>query len=104
MSDDKAPVTVQIMDSEYRVACTPEEREALLQAANYLNDRMLDIRAIGKVLGTERIAVITALNIAHELLRSRQERHDVDLELSGRIDTLSDKLDMALNNTPRMEV
>ncbi len=104
MSDDKAPVVVQIMDSEYRVACPSEEHEALLRAAHYLNDQMLEIRAGGKVLGTERIAVMAALNIVHDLLRDRQERNHQDQDLCGRIDNLTDKLDATLNNTPQMEV
>lgn len=71
MSGSQMTVTVRIMGREYTVACPPEEHESLIASAEYLNDRMSAIRKRGKALGTERIAVMTALNIARELLASR---------------------------------
>jgi cell division protein ZapA len=62
-------VTVRIMGREYSVECPPEEHEALVVSAELLNDRMLAIRKRGKALGTERIAVMVALNLARELLQ-----------------------------------
>lgn len=70
-SGDKADpltVTVRIMAREYTVACPPDEHEALVASADYLNERMTAIRRRGKALGAERIAVMTALNLARELL------------------------------------
>ncbi|NKF21617.1 cell division protein ZapA [Solimonas marina] len=64
-------VTVRIMGKEYNVACPPDEHEALVKSADYLNDRMTSIRKRGKALGAERIAVMAALNIARELLELR---------------------------------
>lgn len=61
-------ITVRIMGKEYNVACPPEEHEALVKSADYLNERMSSIRKRGKALGAERIAVMAALNIARELL------------------------------------
>ena len=71
--DGKEPlsVTVRIMGKEYSVACAVEEHEALVKSADYLNERMTAIRKRGKALGTERIAVMAALNIARELLEVR---------------------------------
>lgn len=68
--DNQEPlsVTVRIMGKEYTVACPTEEHEALVKSADYLNERMTSIRKRGKALGTERIAVMAALNIARELL------------------------------------
>jgi len=66
--DDPLTVTVRIMSREYTVACPVEEHEALVASADYLNDRMTGIRRRGKALGAERIAVMTALNLARELL------------------------------------
>jgi cell division protein ZapA len=66
--DDPLTVTVRIMSREYTVACPPEEHEALVASADYLNERMTAIRRRGKALGAERIAVMTALNLARELL------------------------------------
>lgn len=61
-------VTVRIMGKEYAVACPPDEHEALVKSADYLNERMNSIKKRGKALGSERIAVMAALNITRELL------------------------------------
>ncbi len=66
--DDPLTVTVRIMSREYTVACPPDGHEALVASADYLNERMTGIRRRGKALGAERIAVMTALNLARELL------------------------------------
>ena len=72
---DSVPVNVQILDKEYMISCPVEEKDALLQSAKVLHDRMREVRDGGKVLGTERIAVMAALNIVHEFL-SHQNKHE----------------------------
>ncbi|MEW6166890.1 MAG: cell division protein ZapA [Pseudomonadota bacterium] len=67
-ADEPLNVTVRIMGKEYSVTCPPDEHEALVKSADYLNERMTSIRRRGKALGTEKIAVMAALNIARELL------------------------------------
>lgn len=90
------PVTVIIMDKEYRVACPPDERDALLASASLLNERMREIRDSGKVIGAERIGVMAALNIAHELL-SVKVGGGLDLgQVKRRISDIEAKLDAAL--------
>ena len=61
-------VEVNLLGRSYRVACDDHEREALTQAVAYLDTKMNEIRKAGKVMGAERIAVMAALNVAHELL------------------------------------
>ena len=68
MDDRSLTLDVSILGHEYRVACKESEREELLQAVQFLDRRMREIRDAGKVVGAERIAVMAALNIAHELL------------------------------------
>ena len=71
-ADDGAKtMEVQLLGRAYRVSCSDEERAALLQAVAYLEGKMGEIKQAGKVAGTERIAVMAALNIAHELLSMR---------------------------------
>lgn len=72
MSESVAPVTVRILDREYQIACREDEREDLQAAAELVHERMRETRSQGKVIGTDRIAVMTALNIAHELLILRE--------------------------------
>ncbi len=68
MAEAAKTIEVQLLGRSYRVACTDGEREALLQAVAYLDGKMNEIRKSGKVMGAERIAVMAALNVAHELL------------------------------------
>jgi cell division protein ZapA len=71
MDDPSLTLNVSLLGREYRVVCRESEREELLQAVQFLDRRMREIRDSGKVAGSERIAVMAALNIAHELLRAR---------------------------------
>jgi cell division protein ZapA len=64
-------LTVTILERDYRLACTPEEKEALLKCAAYVDGKMQAIRSAGKVMGADRIAVMAALQIAHELASAR---------------------------------
>ncbi|SDK01492.1 cell division protein ZapA [Microbulbifer yueqingensis] len=89
-------VTVTILDKEYRVACTDEERAELQASARLLNERMSRIRASGSVIGLERIAVMAALNIAHELIQAKAELTRVPLE-QEMLDRLQDKVQSALS-------
>src|SRR6185312_16682990 len=68
MAEAPKTVEVNLLGRSYRVACSEGEREALMQAVAYLDTKMNEIRKAGKVVGTERIAVMAALNVAHELL------------------------------------
>jgi cell division protein ZapA len=72
MSGDKIKtLDVTILDREFRVACPDDERSELLEAVAYLDRNMREIRDAGKITSVERIAIMAALNIAHELLTTR---------------------------------
>jgi cell division protein ZapA len=87
---------VDIMGREFRVVCPVEEREELLQAVAYLNRRMREIRDSGKVVGSERIAIMAALNITHELLTARN-RAGFDMEeFRRRIGSMQAALDAVM--------
>jgi cell division protein ZapA len=77
---DALSVTVRIMGREYTVVCPPDEHEALVASADFLNERMTAIRRRGKALGAERIAVMAALNISRELLELRGAEAVVKLD------------------------
>jgi len=74
MTDKAKALDVNIMGRSYKVTCPDEEREALLQAVAYLDQKMAEIKSGGRVANVERIAVMAALNIAHELLEARAQR------------------------------
>ncbi|HLV78173.1 MAG TPA: cell division protein ZapA [Marinobacter sp.] len=92
MSQPSTTVEVRILDKEYLVACPREEQEALLRAARHLDTKMREIRASGKVFGTERIAVMAALNITHQLL----EQDSMSDATSSILKAMNHRLDEAL--------
>jgi cell division protein ZapA len=99
MSDDMQRVTVRLLDKEYQVACPEDEREALIESADLLNRKMKEIRDSGKVVGVDRIAVMAALNLCHEMLQGRTSNLHADERLLGRIRILNDALAGALGAT-----
>lgn len=104
MSGNPLPVTVYILDKEYRISCQPEERESLLESAAYVDGQMREIRHTGRVIGTERIAVMAALNIANDLLSLQKTKTDSNQTITRRIKTLQEKIEIALNTTNQLEL
>ena len=92
MPQQPTTVEVKILDKEYLVACPQEEQEALLRSARHLDTKMREIRASGKVFGTERIAVMAALNIPNEML----ERDTMSDTASSILNAMDEKLYTAL--------
>lgn len=102
MTQESKPLDVNIMGREFKVACTDEERPDLLRAVEYLDRKMRDIRDSGKVVGIERIAVMAALNIAHELLRTKVSG-GVDLgDLKRKIGTMQASIDAAMTTQDKL--
>ncbi|HEX4648185.1 MAG TPA: cell division protein ZapA [Steroidobacteraceae bacterium] len=101
---DQARVSVRIMDREYVVACPYDERSALLDAAEFLNARMREIRDSGKVVGLDRIAVMAALNLAHELLRIKDRDTRVDNGAGGRVRALRERVESVLGKGQQLEL
>ncbi len=93
MSD---PVNLRIAERDYTVACEPHERGDLLDAAKLLDARMREIRAGNRNAGVDRIAVLAALNLAHELLQARRGTSDEQREIAIGLGDLSRKLDRLL--------
>ncbi len=87
-------VDVNIMGRDFTVSCTDEERPGLINAVNFLDKKMRDIRDNGKVVGAERIAIMTALNLAHELLNSKSGSVDVG-DIKRRVTQMQDQIDKA---------
>jgi len=104
-------VTVSILDKEYQVACPPEQEAELIVSASYLDKQMRSIRETGKVIGLERIAVMAALNISHELLQASEsqspapETKEPEQPLNeGEVSALSRKIDEAIFSLRQMEI
>ena len=104
MSQEALPVTVRILDKEYRVACQPSEQEGLIESARMLDHRMREIHQTGRVIGTDRIAVMAALNIAHELIQAKHKRGETSEETNRRLSDLQDRIAEALADQHRLDV
>ena len=84
-------VTLKILDKEYRVACQPGEKESLTASAKFLIARLDEIKKKGTILGAERMAVMAALNISHELLTGESLVNQYN-DIEQRIDGMSQKI------------
>jgi len=98
---DATPVTISILDREFLVGCSPEERPGLLAAASYLDGKMREVRGASRTQSLDRIAVLAALNMAHELLQARTDSESRSSVVAQQLQALRTKLDAAL--TPRLK-
>jgi cell division protein ZapA len=89
-------VAVNILDREFLIGCTPEERPGLIAAASYLDSKMREIRAATRAQGVDRIAVLTALNITHEFLQLKNRTENDSGTVAQHLQLLRSKLDGAL--------
>jgi cell division protein ZapA len=98
-------VTVEILDKEYQVACSAEQEPELLAAASNLDQQMRDIRATGKVIGLERVAIMAALNLSHEVLGLRDGNSHQRLDdHEDRLKAINNQLDEALYQLRQLEI
>jgi cell division protein ZapA len=104
MSDRMVRVSVRILEKEYQVACLPEERSELLDSAEYLNGKMREIRDGGNVVGLDRIAVMAALNITHELLKIRGRGELVETDVGQKIRQLRERVETALTRGQQLDL
>ena len=105
MSEDRVTrVSVRLLDREYQVACPADERSDLLDSAEYLDTKMREVRDGGKVVGLDRIAVISALNLANELIKLRRSGSVVDSDLGSKIRTLRERVESALEKGQQLEL
>ncbi len=95
MNADAKGMQISIMGREFRVACEPDEQKALLEAVDYLNRKMQEIKEQGKITGLDRIAIMAALNISHEFMTTRFGKFDVS-EIRRRMVNIEATLDQAL--------
>ena len=100
---DTTAVTVRILDKEYQVACQEHEKNALLDSARYLDERMREIRNTGKVIGSDRVAVMAALNITYDLLQSKSKLGGSQQLESDKIKQLQNKVEVALDRSRQLE-
>jgi cell division protein ZapA len=92
------PVALRLIDREFLIACAPEERDGLLEAAGFLDRKMRELRANAKAPSFERLAVLTAISVTHEFLALRKQHDGQERRLSDGLAALRSKLDAALDS------
>ena len=92
MGDEPVATRVHILDKEYAVRCHPDEQSALQESARYLTEKMAEAKSSGRALSHDRIAIMTALNIASEYLKLRQEKEALEAALAEDIHRIASKL------------
>ncbi len=103
MNESTAQVSVRILDKEYQVACPANERTDLLDSAEVLNARMLEIRDSGRIVGIDRIAVMAALNMANDLLHAQARDRTFDGDVSSRLKLISDRVESVLGGSQQLD-
>ena len=103
MSEQNTAVQVTILDKEYQVSCPPSDQEALIKSARYLDESMRKIKSRGNIHGAEKIAVMAALNITHDMLRKNLLINETRQTTSEQVQALEDKIDLALASSRQLE-
>ncbi len=104
MSKENKRLNVHILDKEFLIACPPDEEPGLRSSAQYLDKKMREIRDSGKVVGLDRIAVMAALNITHDLLSNEGQSENVSESVSSRVKHIQEKIEQALQKGKQMEL
>ncbi|CAA6803000.1 MAG: Z-ring-associated protein ZapA [uncultured Thiotrichaceae bacterium] len=92
MTEATQAVTVKILDKEYKVGCPTGEHGSLIASAKEVDARMRVIRQSGKVLSSDRIAVMVALNLAHELVNTKIQVENIDDDVFERLENLQEQI------------
>ncbi|MEQ1527705.1 MAG: cell division protein ZapA [Methylococcaceae bacterium] len=98
MTKKTLPVSITIMGKEYKIACDADSQDDLIQSAQQLDIQMRKLRDSGKIVGPERIAVMTALNLAHELQILKSQNELLNQQLSECLSKMTHKIENVLEN------
>lgn len=104
MTEMYAHVNVKILEKEYQFSCPAEDRKSLLESAEILNAKMREIRDGGKVVGLDRIAVMAALNMAHDLLAAHTRGDVIESGAKGKIIEMRERVESALQKGRQLEL
>lgn len=99
-----SPVNVSILGKDYQIACPEEEQTSLIASAQMLHNNMEQIRSTGKVVGLDRIAVMAALNLAHDLISLQNDEGNDSDELNKRIFQMKDRVSAFLEEERQLDL
>ncbi|SJM92272.1 cell division protein ZapA [Crenothrix polyspora] len=98
MTQKFQPISLTIMSKEYKIACDPDERDTLVRSAQLLDQQMRKMRDTGKINGSDRIAVMAALNLSHELEIVKNQNALLSQQLGECLDHIRNKIENVLDN------
>ena len=99
-----SPINVNILGKEYQIACPDEDKDGLIASAQMLHQNMEQIRSTGKVVGLDRIAVMAALNLAHDLISlPNDDGHDRDA-MNKKISQMKDRVSAFLEDERQLDL
>lgn len=104
MTEKIISTTIDILGKKYPVRCKDLDESSLQKAADYLHKEMLEVQNSGKVINLERIAIIAALNISHQLIEQDQQKSHLVTQINQKINQLHDRLDHAMTQSMQMEM
>lgn len=104
MTDKIVTTAIEILGKQYPVRCAETEVNSLQMAAKLLNQKMSEVQESGKAINLERIAIITALNMANQLLQTDNQKSSVMQKINQRLTSMQNKLESALNDTLQSEL
>lgn len=103
MNDKIVTTTIEILGKVYPIRCGEQEVSSLQSAATLLNQKMAEVQESGKVINLERIAIITALNMAHLLLQSDNQKSFAMQKINQRLLQLQHKVDAVMQDIVETE-
>lgn len=92
-----SPVTITLLDKQYQINCKQDEREELIESARLLNTKLTEVKNSGTVIGLERVAIMAALNLSHEVVRTQKEGSASEVVNAG-LERLQDKISSAIDS------
>ena len=104
MNEQNTSVQVKIMDKEYQVNCPASDKEALIKSAHYLDENMSKIKGRGNIHGIEKIAVMAALNITHDMLRKNRLINETRHATAQQVQDIETKIDSAIAHSRQLEI
>ncbi|MAF84604.1 MAG: cell division protein ZapA [Gammaproteobacteria bacterium] len=104
MSEMFAHVNVKILEKEYQISCPADERKALIDSAEMLNNKMREIRDSGKVVGLDRIAVMAALNLANDLISTGDVSTELETSIKSKVVQMRQRIETALHSGQQLDL
>jgi len=104
MTDKVLNTTIEILGKFYSIRCLESELKNLQSAAQYLNEKMLEVQESGKTINLERIAIITALNITHQMLQQDNQKNSLVNKINQKLNYLQERLDKTIKKPIQTEL